>query len=1707
MDIRNLLNKISQLDEATDLKSIPEGKCNECGGMLSECGHDMLEEGEVKRDLHDQAENMTREDFIKSVEHEMEAKDAAEFWDAISGPMDESIPVHKHVDGPFDPNWTSDEEEGETCPECDGAGCPECYGDEHIDRAHDHAQGMQRESSMMEDDDENHKGNPVVNAILRRVLNSPRHNLLHAYGARAVMDAVQDMAQEVGNVDEIGSSDVSGWVEQVTQTLQRRHPQEIGEGEMSSRKGDKGETIRRHTAKAGGYGRKIDKDDESGDKFHSSDIDDKDDEPSAPAVKRGRGRPVKNANSDTGEAPKFDSKVAQSIQSHIVGNLPKNYKSIGKSSHVHKLKEYMQQIESMKNSVRSIKEVAIGGTGAQVANQQPQAGQQPGQPAGTTPQPAKVMAGGKVAGTAPTPQAASQATPIVTRMQNDQKQLAKLGVAQVQESLADTMNKFSAALDTPRKKRQLNESKLSKIELVMEGTLEEILQVYPHEHKMCQEGWGMDEAMFEALCDHYHREGKIPRKVWHGPMEELRNHIEECYMQDTQQIMGEGEIGSKIGSAAGEMLGAEAGPLGSMVGGAIGGAIGDKVGDMVDESDTYYYDLPKDQQDSIAAKEKSAAENWKAPSTTAPAAPAAPAAPSSTGPSAFELGASDTDAAPSAPASPTNSQVWTEGDDLMRELDEELDRILTKENSMYESKKPSAGMSAKEKSAVAKKAQKGGDIGKPGKGFAKVAAKAAKTYGSAEKGKKVAAAAMWKNAAHQKHESVEESQLDELNTSTLKSYLKKSKGDVDKYDQAGNVARHDDLDWERGNKLWQKADNRYHGAKKATGKIVKRALSDIDEAQLNELSPQTLGSYVKKAKGQAIGAANAMGMSSPDSNTYQRSAKTLTKRGAGINKAVDKLTNEQQLDELSKDTLSSYVKKASKDLVPLTRMNKELDTWKKNDDSYEKYAHKDPKKRQPRRVAPFPPLAKKILDKSTIQTKNRTDGISKAVDRLTNEQQLDELSKGTLGSYVKKASKDVEGKAGEKQQYKDMFAGDYPVRGAKKAVAKKQSAIDKRHAGIGKAVDKMTNEATDDDYDQAAIAAGKRGRDARDNPSKAAAAAKRSPAAQAAKGKLEKVRQYGNSVQESEASSLLSADHPTKKSGAKTKARIGQYNRQITKPEIVGGAMAEAKESTAKRDSRAERAGKKVTKDIEWDEKHKIKESDYDSRDAYDKWDPKHPDFAKNYKKYQKSHEGATLKDYIASLKKTVKEAAKPDFLDMDKDGNKKEPFKKAVADKKKKVKETYDFSAWDSQLTQLIEGKKPASINESARSLTKRKQLNEEGLADLFAMLKNAGMQAPQQPEVEVEIASDPEQNTAAYRDGDMGVYDGTGSPAARSQQASGDDPHTKFDDAEDVPVMAMPRGMGMSQNTDGVESQVVQPVMSDEVIDHLQSGESDDSGDDTLAFIKKTMNHGETPVEVVQTQTQTAPQGGGDFEDEVAEDNEPAVAPRATGGSPSPMANKQAKSMDVQEDDVEEGNAFSGAVAKAKADGIQKGEKIKVGGKSYPVKEEGEINPNNGDLAADEKGEAAQDNAAGAFDQAQAQSQPMNEQGDEEGSHEKIGNMLKKIERILAAHKKTKGSDKESKAPKKKVEEDEDNMNMVANRHSELELNEWANTAQNEEKESFITDEDFMIRQISGGLNNQKQDQTLVGSGPSRVVTQTERETVGQSMGALLKKLGGIN
>lgn len=67
-------------------------------------------------------------------------------------------------------------------------------------------------------------------------------------------------------------------------------------------------------------------------------------------------------------------------------------------------------------------------------------------------------------------------------------------------------------------------------------------------------------------------------------------------------------------------------------------------------------------------------------------------------------------------------------------------------DKVFKNKKtnPAKGLSKATKSATVKAAKKGADIGKPGKNFKKVAASAAKEYGSEKAGESVAAAAMWK---------------------------------------------------------------------------------------------------------------------------------------------------------------------------------------------------------------------------------------------------------------------------------------------------------------------------------------------------------------------------------------------------------------------------------------------------------------------------------------------------------------------------------------------------------------------------------------------------------------------------------------------------------------------------------------------------------------------------------------------------------------------------------------------------------------------------------------------------------------------------------------------------------------------------------------------------------------------------------------------------
>jgi hypothetical protein len=343
----------------------------------------------------------------------------------------------------------------------------------------------------------------------------------------------------------------------------------------------------------------------------------------------------------------------------------------------------------------------------------------------------------------------------------------------------------------------------------------------------------------------------------------------------------------------------------------------------------------------------------------------------------------------------------------------------------------------------------------------------------------------------------------------------------------------------------------------------------------------------------------------------------------------------------------------------------------------------------------------------------------------------------------------------------------------------------------------------------------------------------------------------------------------------------------------------------------------------------------------------------------------------------------------------------------------------------------------------------------------------------------------------------DGTGSPAATTKKA-GSDPHSKFNDAEDVPVMAMPRGMGMSQNTDGVESHVVEPQMNDEVIDSLATGaeEADDGGEGALGFLKKMLKHGEGTVSVVQTgndgqfadsmPTSRGTEAG--YEDEVQEDNEPVV----TGSSPSPMANKQQPSSNVQQSMEEEMDP----VGKEDDDIDNDGDVDSSDEYLKNRREKISKNVDEGEEMCNECGSMMHEGECGdedylGEDEENPNTDEVAASGEENAGLQKAGAMAG-----------VEGATNESRSY-----EVGDFMKRLQSIESQT-LREWANSPTGESQdEQFQTDMEFMTKTISGGLNNQKQDQTLVGSGPSRVVTQSERADVKFDMGALINRLGGIN
>jgi len=247
-----------------------------------------------------------------------------------------------------------------------------------------------------------------------------------------------------------------------------------------------------------------------------------------------RGAPEKKDMDTTGGADLQD----------FIGKKPKS-KEVGKTSVTHKLKEFIEQVESSKKQLDEValdqSQVAVPSIGAT-------------QPSATSRPAGNAQVGMKVIDfkdpNDPLKHALDQAVKnkeVTALGEENLEEVAPPGMEDWIKGRKEAFKKqygdrwegvlYATAWDEYNKKHKKDESMYESAESdkqpIMESVLEEILEAFPHEHKMCQEGWSMDEGLYEALCDHYYKEGRIPRKIWHGPLEELRKHVEGCYMEDT----------------------------------------------------------------------------------------------------------------------------------------------------------------------------------------------------------------------------------------------------------------------------------------------------------------------------------------------------------------------------------------------------------------------------------------------------------------------------------------------------------------------------------------------------------------------------------------------------------------------------------------------------------------------------------------------------------------------------------------------------------------------------------------------------------------------------------------------------------------------------------------------------------------------------------------------------------------------------------------------------------------------------------------------------------------------------------------------------------------------------------------------------------------------------------------------------------------------
>jgi len=195
-----------------------------------------------------------------------------------------------------------------------------------------------------------------------------------------------------------------------------------------------------------------------------------------------------------------------------------------------------------------------------------------------------------------------------------------------------------------------------------------------------------------------------------------------------------------------------------------------------------------------------------------------------------------------------------------------------------------------------------------------------------------------------------------------------------------------------------------------------KRLNREDLEQVDELSKKTLGSYVNKANSSSATTGIEAGSAARGGKSYDQESKKLSNRALGVSRAVNRLTKEdvEGVDESSlKDMRAAAEKRAGSVMKPK--------------------ATKPKPKPRPGSIEAMRADAEKRRMREDVE-------------------EIDELSKKTLGSYAKKGMQD----------YSDRLVKYATGTDATKDSAKK---INKRGRGLDKAVDRLAKEDLEWDWE------------------------------------------------------------------------------------------------------------------------------------------------------------------------------------------------------------------------------------------------------------------------------------------------------------------------------------------------------------------------------------------------------------------------------------------------------------------------------------------------------------------------------------------------------------------------------------------------------------------------------------------------------------------